>query len=224
MDKELKTLFLDADKINIDTSLALRFLRVRRELDENAKQLVLECLSEFEKAVFYKACYRYFDISIDGKKVVFDNGVSFESEKLAKNLDGCKGAFLFVATAGINADRLIKKYSSLMVSKALVLDAIGSAAVEGFCDVMCKKIRQEYGVSFRPRFSPGYGDLSVLCQSQILNLLDANKQIGITLTDSNMMIPSKSVSAIVGVRPKSEQCKNATDCDCCDEQNCPYRD
>ncbi len=224
MDKEVKTLFLDADKVNIDTCLALRFLRVRREPDENMKALITDCVKEFESKVYYKACYRYFDIKIEGKKVVLDDDTCFESEKLCKNLKGCKGAFLFVASAGIDVDRLIKKYSSLMVSKALVLDAIGSSAVEGFCNVLCRHICESDEVSFRPRFSPGYGDLSIMYQSTLLSLLDANRKIGITLTDNNMMIPSKSVSAIVGVRPKNEHCDKCDDCENCDTVNCPYRD
>jgi cobalamin-dependent methionine synthase I len=53
----------------------------------------------------------------------------------------------------------------------------------------------------RPRFSPGYGDLSLSVQSDLLNVLDARRNIGLTLSDSLMMIPQKSVTAIVGLKP-----------------------
>lgn len=168
MDKAIKTFCVESEKVKIDTDLALRFLRVRREVDDETKSILLSCLDEFEKAVQYKASYRYFDIKIEGENVSFNDDFVLKSEKLAKNLRGCSGAFIFVATTSIGVDRLINKYMSLQVSRAVIIDAIGSAAVEGFCDLLCKTIQDESGVTFRPRFSPGYGDLTMLLFHQLM--------------------------------------------------------
>lgn len=224
MDKGVKTFCVSKDEVNIDTDLALRFLRVRRDVDSETKELLLSCVDEFKSVVSYKACYRCFDVKIENNIVCFDDDIALESDKLAKNLKGCDRAFMFVATTSVGVDRLIKKHMALRVSRALVIDAIGSAAVEGFCDLLCETLKREYSVSFRPRFSPGYGDLSIKCQSSVLGICDASRKIGVTLTDKYMMIPKKTVSAIVGVRPKGEVCDKASSCEICDNINCLYRE
>lgn len=224
MDKEIKILCVDKDEVSINTALALRYLRVRREIDEQMQEVFDSCVREFTDAAQYKACYRYFDITIKGKTVRFDDVFELESEKLVRNLSGCSGAFVFVATTSLAVDRLIKKHSSLRLSRAVVIDAVASAAVEGLCDLLCDKLKNEYKVDFRPRFSPGYGDLSIACQSEVLSACEATRKIGVTLNSSFMMIPSKSVSAVVGVRPKNESCDKALDCSNCDSTQCQYRE
>lgn len=224
MDKAVKTFFADKDKVNIDKGLALRFLRVRKSLDEDCMALINDALEEFENSVSYKASYRYFDIKVEDNKVYFEDYMTLESEKLAKNLNGCSSAFVLVATTSIGVDRVISKHMNLRVSRAVILDAIGSAAIEAFCDLLCKTIQDENGVNFRPRFSPGYSDLSLSCQGAVLGACDASRKIGVTLSSNNLMIPKKTVSAIAGVRPKDEVCEKATRCEICDNTNCLYRE
>lgn len=223
MDKQIRTFCLSSEQVKIDASLALRFLRVRREPDEQTKDMLKDCFLELAKVISYKACYRYFDISISGKIVRFDDELTLESEKLSKCLNGCSGAFVFVATTDMALDRLINKYAQLQVSKSLVIDAIGSSAVECFCDILCEHLQKEYKLSLRPRYSPGYGDLSILCQDDVLTVCDAARKIGVTLTHRHMMLPTKSVSAIVGVRPNGETCDHKTSCERCECTDCEYR-
>ncbi len=224
MDKEVRTLFLSPDEVEINRVMALRFLRVRREVDDEVKGIFLECEKELKESVSYKACYRYFDIRIEGDTVFFDDALKFESKKLCKNLSGCKGAFVFVATTSAMVDRLINKHMSLQLSRALMIDAIGSSAIEGFCDALCRHIEEENNLKLRPRFSPGYGDLSIVYQSNVLSVCDCSRKIGVMLTNNNMMVPKKSVSAIVGVRPKNEKCSKSSSCENCDSLSCPYRE
>ncbi len=224
MDKAVKTFFADKDKVNIDLGLALRFLRVRKQLDSDSMELINDALEEFENAVSYKASYRCFDIKVEDNKVYFEDYMTLESEKLAKNLKGCSCAFVFVATTSISVDRIISKHMNLRVSRAVILDAIGSAAVESFADLVCKTIQDENGINFRPRFSPGYGDLSLSCQGCVLGACDASRKIGVTLSNNNLMIPKKTVSAIAGVRSKDEVCEKASRCELCDNENCLYRE
>lgn len=200
MDTQIRVFSKTSDQVNIDVSLALRYMRVRRDIDEQTKKIVDDCLEEFLCAVSYKACYRYFDIVIDENKVHFSDCMTLQSEKLCSNLRGCKGAIVFVATTGSGVDRLIHKHQNVRVSRAVIIDAIGSAAIESLCDVLTYELENEYGVTFTPRFSPGYSDLSILCQKDILKSTDAMRKIGVTLTDHNLMVPMKSVSAIMGVK------------------------
>ncbi|MBQ8860435.1 MAG: hypothetical protein IJ015_03750 [Ruminococcus sp.] len=224
MDKAIKTFSASCDKVNIDKELALRFLRVRKEVDDETNAILENCLDEFEKAVQYKASYRYYDIKVEDDKVAFEDDFTLKSEKLSKNLRGCSGAFVFVATTSIGVDRLVNKYMNLQLSRAVILDSIGSAAVESFCDYLCKTIQDENGLNFRPRFSPGYGDLNISCQGCVLSACDASRKIGVTLSSNHMMVPKKTVSAIAGVRPKDEVCKSASRCENCENTNCLYRE
>lgn len=224
MDKEIKLLSLKSEQVNIDTSLALRFLRVRQEPDERTKEIFRSCLLEFLSVVSYKASYRYFDIKIDGDVVHFGDEMSLQSEKLVKNLSGCKGAFVFVASTNSFVDMLIRKHNSTNVTRALIIDAIGSSAIECFCNVLCEKIAQDNNIALRPRFSPGYGDLGLVTQRDVLKSCDSLRKIGVTLTERLMMIPRKSVSAIVGVRPENEKCTKASSCENCESTTCPYRE
>ena len=224
MDTAIKTYFADTQKVNIDMELALRFLRVRREPDDETKSMLSECLDEFLNAVSYKASYRFCDITVSENSVTFNDSFTLNSEKLAKNLKGCTHAVIFTATTSVAVDRLIRKYMELQLSKAVIIDAIGSSAIEGFCDHLCTFLQDEYGVNFRPRFSPGYGDLSIKTQPLVLGNCDACRKIGVTLTHNNLMIPSKSVSAIAGIRAQGEKCSFNSRCENCDKTNCLYRE
>lgn len=224
MDKAVRTFYVGSDKVNIDLNLALRFLRVRQEPDDEVKAELKSCLDEFKNAVSYKASYRYCDIKIENDEVTFNDSFTLKSEKLSKNLNGCEGAFIFTATTSVSVDRLIRKYMELQLSRAVIIDAIGSSAIESFCDLLCEHLQNEYGVNFRPRFSPGYGDLNINTQPLVLGCCDASRKVGVTLTHNNLMIPSKSVSAIAGVRPKNEICEFHSRCENCEKENCLYRE
>ena len=103
---------------------------------------------------------------------------------------------------GLGIDRLINKYGRITPSRAVCLQAIGAERIEALCDEFCKDIAQKYAEScrkLRPRFSPGYGDLPLSLQRDILNLLSSEKRIGLTLNESLLMSPTKSVTAIVGI-------------------------
>ena len=175
-------------------------------------------------AVCYKASYRFCNIKINDDEVTFNDSFTLKSEKLSKNLSGCEGAFIFTATTSVAVDRLIRKYMELQLSRAVIIDAIGSSAIEGFCDLLCEYLQDEYKVNFRPRFSPGYGDLNINTQPLVLGCCDASRKVGVTLTHNNLMIPSKSVSAISGVRPKGEVCEHHSRCENCEKENCLYRE
>ena len=74
----------------------------------------------------------------------------------------------------------------------------------------------------RPRFSPGYGDFSILYQKDVLRMLDAPKKIGLTMTDGYMLTPTKSVTAIIGISNTKEPC-HRKGCEECDKSDCVYR-
>ena len=108
----------------------------------------------------------------------------------------------FAATLGNGADMLIARYSKIAVSKAAVMQAVAATVMEEYCDRCQERIKEELqteGLTLRPRFSPGFGDLSLQIQRDFLNVLNAGKYAGIFLSEGNIMLPEKSVTAFMGV-------------------------
>ena len=172
--------------------------------NEDLELLIDECIGEINENALGRVCYREFDVA--KKDGILDLGfVKTSSSDLAKNLDGCESIILFGATVGFDVDRLISKYSRVSPLKALVFEAIGAERVELLCDTFAREIAKEkhaIGKACRARFSPGYGDLPLEIQREIVSVLDCQRKIGLTLNSSLLMSPSKSVTAIIGVYPE----------------------
>lgn len=152
--------------------------------------------------------------------VALDCGVYFQSEKLAKHLEGCEECLLFAATLGMRVDAVIRRLSLLSVAEGAAAQAVGAALIESYCDEVQAKL--DVGdLHQRPRFSPGYGDWQLEDQKTLFAVLDCAKTIGLTLTDGCMMAPSKSVTAIIGLSKEGHclvhKCAN------CPNVNCEYR-
>lgn len=198
-----------------------------READGEITALVNACIEEVRGKLVYKVCYRPFEVKI-GDGVCDFGDFSFPSADLACNLKGCERAVLFAATVGVEIDRLIARYGRISPTKALILQAIGAERIEALCDLFCEDIAEEYGVGAKPRFSPGYGDLPLETQREFFAVLAPEKRIGLTLTDSLMLSPSKSVTAIVGlgggkVGGKGDEGETTAKCRGCTMKNCTFR-
>ncbi len=179
-----------------DKKMALRFMGCKELYGDMAK-IYDECLEEYKKAAVFKAIYRKTAVTFFGEKGIrFDFG-EIESENLRKNLEGCQNAFVFAATSGSTVDRLIMRQTKISAADTMITDCIASSGIEVFCDLINEEMRD--GRVLKPRYSPGYGDVSLSCQSEILSYLDAYRKIGLTLTEACLMTPIKSVTAIVGI-------------------------
>ncbi len=144
-----------------------------------------------------RAAYRIFDVNVIGEEC--DLGfATVTSHSLAINLNGCRKIALVCATAGIEIDRLIKRYINIQPSLAHAISAVGSERVEAIMDAFVDYLSKSFG-EIRPRFSAGYGDLDLSLQRDVFSSLCPERTLGITLSDSLLMSPSKSVSAIVGI-------------------------
>ena len=161
--------------------------------------LLAECISEVADKLVYNVCYQKFPFEKQCETLNL-GFAQVNSADLAKNLDGCDGILLFAATVGVELDRLIMKYCKISPVKALIFQAIGAERIEKLCDQFCKDMAKEENI--KPRFSPGYGDLPLDLQKEIFAALDCGKNIGLTLNDSMLMSPTKSVTAIVGIISK----------------------
>ena len=177
-------------------------------------------IEEFKQSSDFRACCVKVPVKITESGV--DLGfMQVESKSLQKNLDGCDEAYILAATTGISSQRLIERNTVISPVKGIVTDCIGSAAIEAFCDKINLSLYDNPDF-LRPRFSPGYGDLCIDCQRKIVDFLCANKNIGLSLTESLMMVPKKSVTAIIGIGKEKNKCKG-NGCMTCKSENCPYR-
>lgn len=167
--------------------------------DEGDFALLLDdCLLEAMPCFTYKVCYGVF--TPERKECCFDFGfANVKSRDLSVNLKECEDVVIFAATVGIGIDRLIMKYGRISPAKALIMQGIGAERIEALCDAFCRGL-EEKGLLISPRFSPGYGDLPLEFQRDIFRTLDCSRKIGLTLSDSMLMSPTKSVTALVGLK------------------------
>ncbi len=212
----------NAPQVNIKE--IMRYAQILKNTPET-DNLINECLNEALNCLAFKVCYAHFSIDICDDYI--DLGFAkTNSIGLKKNLQGCESIVLFAATVGIGIDRLIAKYSRVSPSKALMFQAIGTERIESLCDAFNADITAEYralGMDTAPRFSPGYSDLPLELQSNVFNVLDCPRRIGISLNERLLMSPSKSVTAIIGIRNKLCNDKNSNGCKCCNATDCNFR-
>lgn len=186
----------DFSCLEVNKREVMRYLGVK-DADEITLELYAKCVKEIYSVINPRAVYIKTDISV--KEDFVDFGfMKANSKNLSKNLNDCGEAYVFCATLGIGADRHFEKLFKVSKAKATVFSAVASSLIESFCDYINNMLSCSKSTS--PRFSCGYGDFSLEHQKDILNVLGADKRLGICLTDSYMMIPVKTVTAIVGIR------------------------
>lgn len=198
--------------------------------DEDIKILTDTLLEELARSVKPKNIYKIFTCRTSDKMVFLgqEKGeLIFESRNLALNLAQCSSVVLLAATLGIEADKLLQKYEILNMTKAAVIQACGAACIEAYCNILQEKIcdacsGQGTKLYLRPRFSPGYGDLPLQIQQVIFKELECTKRIGLTLTDSLLMYPTKSVTAFIGLTANPQSC-HINKCQTCDNTECEFR-
>ena len=183
-------------ELNIKKDEALRYAGVKGEADEITLELFDKAYELLAECIKPRAVYKYADVAYTDDSVVI-GGEAIRSASLKTFLQGSSKCVLMAATAGIEADRLINRYSMVMPSLALMIDALSAAAVEALCNKLCSC---KFCVKEQCRFSPGYGDFPIDYQKRIINELSAELNIGVTLTNSLMLAPSKSVTAIIPVK------------------------
>ena len=184
----------------------LRYMGCREVTDEMLA-LVETCMSMAKEAFDFRVCYTGTFVRVEGDRV--DLGFArVNSHALALNLKDCSRAVIFGATVGLEIDRLITKHGRLSPAKGLCLQALGAERIEALCDLFNGEIMSreaEAGNTTRPRFSPGYGDAPLELQRHMFAVLDVPRRIGVSLNDSLLMSPSKSVTAIIGIKEKKEE-------------------
>lgn len=209
----------------INKTEVLRYLGHRSEIiEENLDLLVDECIEEIKSYINYRYSYKIFHIQKEEDKVnVIDSNIIFRGKDIKEHLKDSSMCAILGVTLGTLVDTKIRYYEKVNLTKALILDACATTAVEWVCDEVQNLIKDEaeeklLGITYR--YSPGYGDLEIDIQPNILKAIDAERKIGLTVTESNILIPRKSVTAIIGFQDKNiirqhpgcKQCSSYSQC------------
>lgn len=178
----------------------LRYARCPKPNDD-----ILLLLEEARKAMVFcstgKVCFLRYPVSIQNHELNL-GFATCQSMSLAKHLQGCSEIILFAATLGLEPDRLIARTERVSPARASMLQAICTERIEALCDCFENDIRieaKENHRDIRTRFSPGYGDVPLEMQRDVFRALSPTVPLGLTLNDSLLMSPTKSVTAIIGI-------------------------
>ncbi|MCL1822838.1 MAG: hypothetical protein FWG44_01420 [Oscillospiraceae bacterium] len=187
------TMTCELNKINID--LTLEFLDIKGDVPENIKTLI----NHYEPLLRDKITPRYVYKTFPFKQFSgIQINAPLQGNDIKAHLKDCKQIVLLAATLGLPADEFIRMTEAADMAGAVVLDALASAAVEQTLDIAEREIKKKY-TKITTRYSPGYGDFPLTVQQKLLAILGAKRKIGLYANESDLLIPRKSVTAVIGI-------------------------
>lgn len=212
--------------MELNRSETLRYLGYKNaQPDETVLALMDEGWALLRAAGTPRVLSARLPVSREEDGVLTVGTMKIVSKDLQKHLDGCDEAWLFAATLGAQADLLLARLGRTRVSLAVVVQAEAAAWIEDVCNKeedRLKALTEAEGFFLRPRFSPGYGDFSIQHQSELVELLDCPRRIGLTVTSGQMLAPAKSVTAVIGIGKTRGFC-HKKGCASCGKKDCPFR-
>lgn len=162
-----------------------------------------------------RASWAVFDIASagEGGAIVLDGcALTLPGASIARHLEGAVSCAVMAVTVGMDAERELKRLSTVDPVLGVIFDAAGTVAVEetaAACQKSVASAAAERGLHANARFSPGYGDLPLAVQPMLLASVDAQRRLGIALTNSLLMVPTKSITAVMGVFSTSPAARRA---------------
>ena len=170
--------------------------RIGKGIDLN-DSIIQEYLQKFNDTVTYR--YAYARISFKNtNEICYFEEEKVNSSALFKVLNGLNEVFIVAVSAGVNVDKLISKTYIQNPAYGYYIDAIASAGIESYMDYVNNLICE--GLNVSKRFSPGYADFPLEFQNYLLNRLSAKENIGIMLSKDFLMLPMKSITAVIGIK------------------------
>ena len=195
---------------NLDFDEALRYMGCKNR--EAADSRTLSMMEECEKLVIENSVPRYrYTLILKGNDI-------------RQHLTECFGIILMCATLSGKIDALIRKTQLEDMTRAVIVNALASVAIEQLCDKAEVEIYENLDKCYKTwRYSPGYGDFPIELQKDILTVLDAPRKIGLCTGCSMTLTPIKSVTAVTGLshKPVSPRKRGCLSCNL--RNTCQYR-
>ena len=212
----------------IDKSKVYKYLGFNENQNEITKELSLtvdSLIQEISPLIHEKYIFSTV-LPVNIEKTTFLGSLELSGNDIKKHLKGATSAVLFGATLGLELDRIIRKYEQINMTKVVIIDAIANVLIEDVADRAENEYRENLkkeNLYLTCRYSPGYGDLPLSTQNELINLLDAPRKIGLTVTKSGIMIPRKSITAILGISNIPVSGHLATCSNCVLKGKCEFR-
>lgn len=200
----------------LDRSEVLRYMGYPGEADAHIVQTAQDAMDRLTEIA--QPRYHYVKLPLDA--------LNLPGEDICRHLAGCDSMVLLCATLGAAVDREIRLAERTSMLTALALDAAAGDGIEKICDYAEAEIRaleSKHGRFLTGRYSPGYGDLPLTVQPELIRLCDASRRIGLSLTQTNILIPRKSVTAILGASDAPVEGKRRGCAFCPLRGSCPFR-
>ncbi|MBD5084109.1 MAG: methionine synthase [Clostridiales bacterium] len=212
--------------MKLDLSEPLRYLGVRGEPDPALYAEMSAVADKLTQAVEPRYIYRVFPLVLGEEGPTLEGtGLTLTGEMAHKMLADCSQAVLLACTLGAGFESMLRAEQARSMARAAMLDVCGSAWVEAGCDEAEQEISARFpGLYLTDRFSPGYGDLPLELQRDICALLDAQRRLGVQVTDSLLMNPTKSVTAVIGLSGHPQPARIRGCGFCSFRENCQYRE
>ena len=215
--------------VNIDVTETKRYAGLRNVKNFDEKK-ILDACDEAQSLIDIKGIWNIYNYDDKNQTILSEIPIMIKGKSICNHLKNCDKVICMAVTIGESIENEItNKFQKGEYTSSILLDAAATTAVEQAADAIEKKIEQEIslkGYNMRWRFSPGYGDWSLSQQKDILNL-SGSEIIGIKLSTSMMMIPRKSITAIIGLFKNENKeigasiknsCKNCNNINCSSRQ------
>jgi hypothetical protein len=211
----------------IDRGEVLRYLGYRGqaimpELDARIDAVIGACLEECQPrgtwAVFGRADVREGTEGLPEGVALAGARLTLPGADIARHLDGACAIALMSVTLGMGSERALQRLALTNPMDQVIFDAAANALVERAADAAEAQLvahAHAQGLYTNDRYAPGYGDLPLTVQAPLLDALDARKALGVTLTPSNMLVPSKSETAVLGLFTRPPERREGGMCGVC---------
>lgn len=211
--------------IRVDMFEAFRYMGCRgtpdgdllKDLEKAAKLVAENALS--------REVLRICNIERTSGLSLKETGLILEGKAAAALLHNSEKCIIFCATLGGEIEALIRKWQLKDLAFSAMLDACANSAIENLCDDIEIELRQTYtaqGQYLTDRFSPGYGDLPITLQPAFCAALNTARLIGVSVSENSIMIPRKSVSALIGISNLPQKHRDTGCADCSVGPSCNY--
>jgi len=195
---------------SMDKGEVLRYMGYRgQDFDPALDERIEEGMARALRVAAPRGVVRIFDVAGEGADAqgrfevrLRDTALTLSGESMRRHLHGARAVGVLAVTLGMADERELRRLALTDDLGHVIFDAASTTLVERAADAAEAEVvrqAQERGLFTNFRFSPGYGDLSMQTQPVLLASLDAQRRLGITLSKTLLMTPTKSVTAIVGL-------------------------
>lgn len=215
----------DLGKLDINSDEIYRYLGCRDGIPpDTLKSQVEAAIDKCRRIACARSCFGVYEIAkCDEGVLLCGTDIIFRGNDIAEYLNKVSKCAVAALTLGVSVEREISKLSRFSMSDAVVFDAVCGGVAESFAETVQTDILKETGMYTSYRYSPGYGDFPIETQRDIISLLSCDKKIGLTVTDSYMLLPSKSITAVIALYDEASRCKTDK-CDRCNMRDtCKFR-